>query len=285
MNDKRVLLIGDYQHRDFSEAVRWLTQHTRLTRQATIARGLRFLSLGEYQDAVLLAQSRPGQFSARWVEALHVASPLTRLVGLLGSWCEGEMRTGSPWPGVIRVMWHQWQPRLVPQLQADSVASGSWSLPRTANVAEQMAETADAVWQRCQGLVAIHAQSFRTYCAISDACRQVGYSTAWCSPAQPLHASGFAAAIVDGIAADGPALGLLGNLVRQIRPAPVVALLDYVRRQDFDQAMAAGVAAVVAKPLLTYDLLWHLDNLVNAPQRQQTPGTRPDTQSPVTSAA
>ena len=286
MKKKNVLLIGDYQYRDFREAVWWLKQHTQLTQVSTIPSGLQYLSRGDHPQAIVVAQSRPGQFSIPLIEALHAAEPLSRLVGLLGSWCEGEMRTGRPWPGVIRVMWHQWKPRLIPQLQtASNAAPGNWSLPRTASVAEQMAVTADAVWPRRQGLIAIHAPTFLDYRAISEACGQVGYSTAWCSPAQPLHASGFAAAIFDGVAADGPTLGLIGKVVQQLQPAPVVALLDYVRRQDFDRAMAAGVAAVLAKPLLTYDLLWYLDDLIDAPQRQQTPGAQAHDESSVTSAA
>ena len=286
MKKRNVLLIGDHQYPDFREAVWWLEQHTQLTQTPTISSGLQCLSPGDHPQAIVIAQSRPGRFSIPLVQALHSAAPLSRLVGLLGSWCEGEMRTGRPWPGVIRVMWHQWKPRLIPQLQTGSGASaGNWSLPRTASVAEQMAVTADVVWPRHQGLIAIHARTFRDYHAIRDACGQVGYSTVWCSPAQSPHASGFAAAIFDGIAADGPTLGSIGDVVQQLRPAPVVALLDYVRRQDFDRAMAAGVAAVLAKPLLTHDLLWHLDDLIGQPQWQQTPGSRPHAKSSATSAA
>ena len=286
MKKRNVLLIGDHQYPDFREAVWWLEQHTQLTQTPTISSGLQCLSPGDHPQAIVIAQSRPGQFSIPLVQALHSAAPLSRLVGLLGSWCEGEMRTGRPWPGVIRVMWHQWKPRLIPQLQtASNAAPGNWSLPRTASVAEQMAVTADAVWPRRQGLIAIHAPTFLDYRAISEACGQVGYSTAWCSPAQPLHASGFAAAIYDGIAADGPTLRSIGDVVQQLQPKPVVALLDYVRRQDFDRAMAAGVAAVVAKPLLTHDLLWYLDDLISASQHQQLSGAQVHAESSVTSVA
>jgi hypothetical protein len=42
--------------------------------------------------------------------------------------------------------------------------------------------------------------------------------------------------------------------------------LDYVRRQDYERTVAAGAAAVIAKPLLTYDLLWHLGDLTGQPR-------------------
>jgi CheY-like chemotaxis protein len=179
-------------------------------------------------------------------------------------------------------MWHQWKPRLIPQLLADpEVQPETWSLPRTASVAEQMSAAAQAIWPPRQGLISIHTHAFRDYRAISDACSHAGYSTVWCSPAQSLHASGVEAAVFNGVAADRPTLALLTEIAQQVHPAPVVALLDYVRRQDCDQALAAGAAAVVAKPLLTYDLLWHLSDLIDFPPAKQAP----DTQSGFTSAA
>lgn len=44
-----------------------------------------------------------------------------------------------------------------------------------------------------------------------------------------------------------------------LRPAPVIALLDFPRIEDYDRAMAAGAVAVVSKPLHLDDLFWQLD--------------------------
>jgi AmiR/NasT family two-component response regulator len=148
-----------------------------------------------------------------------------------------------------------------------------------------MAMTADVAWPQRRGLIAIHARTFRDYRALADACAQAGYSTAWCSPAQPLHASGFAAVIVDGIAADDVTAARIGSVVRQVQPVPVVMLLDYVRRQDYDRAVAAGAAAVIAKPMLTFDLLWHLDDLISGPNRKHDTGTTSHATTSATSAA
>ena len=51
---------------------------------------------------------------------------------------------------------------------------------------------------------------------------------------------------------------LLERTVQQHQPSPVVALLDVVRRHDYDRVLAVG-ASVIAKPLLVNDLLWQLD--------------------------
>ncbi len=49
-------------------------------------------------DVIVVAQAFPGQFSHEAIDRLRRLAPLARVVGLMGSWCEGEMRTGSPWP-------------------------------------------------------------------------------------------------------------------------------------------------------------------------------------------
>ena len=67
-------------------------------------------------DLIVIAQTFPGQFSHQAVERLRRLAPLARVVGLMGSWCDGEMRTGSPWPAVVRTYWRQWTARCHRQL-------------------------------------------------------------------------------------------------------------------------------------------------------------------------
>jgi hypothetical protein len=278
---KCVLLLGDHAHRDFREAVAWLDQHTQLTQAATVTEGLAAIGHGSgtsddpesarsrrVPDVILMAQSRPGQIGPQQVEQLHAASPLSRLVVLAGSWCEGELRSGRPCTGVIRVLWHQWQPRLIPFLQPGSAAlPGLWQMPRTASLDERLASTVGSWWPRREGLVAIHADGHETFAALSEACHAGGYATVWYLSEESVAASGVVAVLADGVGCDVHGVRFLQHVVQCHRPAPVVALLDFVRRQDYDLARSVGVAAVVAKPLLVYDLLWHLDNSVALSQR------------------
>lgn len=278
MASKRVLLVGDWTHQDFREAVAWLEQHTQLTRAASVADGLAAMqpaaAEGEASaggdesvagrlipDVMLVAQSRPGQISPQQIERLHAASPLSRLVALAGSWCEGELRSGRPGTGMIRVLWHQWQPRLIPFLQPGSASmAGLWWMPRTASLDEQLAATVGLAWPRREGLIAIYADGHETFLALTDACRLGGYATVWCPSAPAVAASGFVAALADGVSCDARGVCLLRDVVQRHRPAPVIALLDFVRRQDEELARAEDVSAVLAKPFLVYDLLWHLNN-------------------------
>ena len=59
----------------------------------------------------------PGQFSCEAIDRIRTRAPLARLVGLLGSWCEGEVRSGQPWPGTIRIYAHQWPGRAEQELK------------------------------------------------------------------------------------------------------------------------------------------------------------------------
>lgn len=257
---KNVLLVGDYRHGDFRDAVRWLAENTFLTPAWSTADALSRIEQGHAPDVILFAQSRPGQLSRQHVERLHAASPVSRLVALLGSWCEGEGRSGRPWPGVVRIYWHQWWPRMIPELSAGGWPTHSvWQLPRTSTPSEQYKQAARADWPQRSGLIAIHTRTHRTYATLSDACRHGGYATVWFAPDRPSHSGGLAAAIWDGDGWDAFDVRLLEQVVQQHQPAPVVVLLDVVRRHDYDQALAAGAASVVAKPMLVNDLLWQLD--------------------------
>lgn len=293
MPGKRVLVVGDWTHRDFREAVAWLAANTEATFVDSVPAGLAAMSgamatnaatngatnaatessAGEddylsirdrlVPDAILFVQSRPGQIGPTEVERLHAAAPLSRLVMLVGSWCEGELRSGRPCSGVIRILWHQWQPRLIPFLLSDSApVPGWWRMPRTASLDEQFACTVHSDWPRRQGLVAVHADSSHTFAALSEACQSGGYATVWYWSQESVAAAGVVAVLADGTSCDASGIRFLRQVVRRHRSAPVIALLDFVRRQDYEQAMSEGVFAVLAKPFLVYDLLWHLDRSV-----------------------
>ncbi|MEM8681714.1 MAG: hypothetical protein AAGF97_20385, partial [Planctomycetota bacterium] len=54
---------------------------------------------------VVLLQSRPGQFLHGELEALQRALPDTNWLCVVGSFAEGETRSGQPLPGIDRVYW------------------------------------------------------------------------------------------------------------------------------------------------------------------------------------
>jgi hypothetical protein len=158
-------------------------------------------------DVIVVAQARPGEFSHQAVDRLRRLAPLARIVGLMGSWCEGEMRSGSPWPASARVYWHQWPARCGGELGhlARGVPS-SWSLPITATEEERLLADAatrgnDAPLREAHGLqpvglsppvglpgglVLIRSRSAEMAGWLLAACRDRGLAAVWQRrPAEP----------------------------------------------------------------------------------------------------
>jgi len=255
-----VLLIGDFAHADFSEPLAWLEKHCESRQASSVADARRMLRENGSPQVILFAQSRPGQYSQKDVEQLHVHSPLSRLVVLLGSWCEGETRTGRPWSGVVRVFWHQWDARMIPELSSQSTDSFHlWRMPRTVTGGDQLAQAAEGRWCQGEGLVVIRSRLFRDYQALGDACAAGGYASAWEAQDGQPFVTGAAAVLYSGIGGDPGEASEVAQLARRHAPTPVIALLDFLRGGDRRRMASAGAAAVLAKPFLVSDLLWHLD--------------------------
>lgn len=171
------------------------------------------------------------------------------------------MRTGKPWPAAVRVYWHQWPARCALELSRLSDGFGStWGLPATASEEERFLSMAAGPIQPCgaRGLIAIHTPWFDMYDWLSAACRCRGYSTVWLREDRARGVTGVQAGIFDATECRAEEEASLACLAAAIRPAPVVALLDFPRFDDCDRALRAGAAAVLSKPLLIDDLYWHL---------------------------
>jgi len=112
MEKTTVLLIGDTSRAEFQEARATLAATSQLVEARDTATAGALLARGQVvPELIVLAQAYPGQFSEAEVKRLWRLAPLGRVIGLLGSWCEGESRSGRPWPGGIRLYWHQWPAR------------------------------------------------------------------------------------------------------------------------------------------------------------------------------
>src|SRR4051812_34552619 len=110
MTRPSVWMIGDILDSQFAPAADFLRQQTALHSFSEVPESL--ASSGDEPDAFIVAAARPGRFAAEQIEQLHRRAPLARVVALLGSWCEGEVRSGHPWPGGVQIYAHQWQARL-----------------------------------------------------------------------------------------------------------------------------------------------------------------------------
>lgn len=254
-----VLLVGAVEHAEFQSAIEELRRRCSLLFAANVNAAIECLrEATEPPVLIVLAQSRPGEIGIEQVERLRCEAPLARFVGLLGSWCEGETRSGSPWPGVLRVYWHQWM-RILPELAAlETGRCSAWSLPITASDEERLLWRAAENQPMRRGLAAIACADFAMAQWLVDACRACGLATVRVSPQRADDFQGAELVLWDVGPDESRATAELGMLKRAFPSSDILALVSFPRLEDRQRLLAAGVAAVLAKPLSAADLSWHI---------------------------
>ena len=215
-------------------------------------------------ELIVLAESRPGQFSSESIEALRRLAPLARMHRLLGTWCEGQQRSGRPPAGCTNSFWHQWRPRVERQLaRASSGFCATWGLPLTAGADEQALATADEPIARGSGLVVVCASATQAADSLADVCRLAGYTTVIVRDDQQWAAPGAVAVVWDASVERATNHQCVETICRSAGGAPLVALIGFPRAEDVAQATDAGVTAVVSKPFSIHDLLWELAAVIS----------------------
>ncbi len=263
MSEISILLVGNTDRREFRRSGAVLDELGRVVAAADADSAHAVLAGGRIvPDLIVVAQAYPGQFTTESIDRLRRLAPLARVLGLLGSWCEGETRSGEPWPAAIRIYWHQWLPRVATEIAdlREGVCS-TWALPMTASEEERQVLVADKPFSKREGLIVISAVQFDVQDWLVAACARRGYSTIWLRPDRPVEVERPTAAVFDGDQCRGAELRALKQLAAALGPVPIVALLDFPRAEDRDRALAAGAAAVISKPLLIEDLFWQIDRL------------------------
>ena len=267
-----VLLVGNSGRTEFRESRAQLESLACVRPTSDVEAALEVLRQGFVPEVIVVAQSFPDEFSIAAVDRLRRAAPLARVLGLMGSWCEGEVRTGRPWPAAPRLYWHQFPAQCNRELAGLHGGTGStWGLPLTAGDEERLLASQETIESAACGLVVVWSRRFEMQDWLSQACHLRGYATIWLAPQRTTKVAGAKAAIFDGCRADDVEIGEMRNLSALAghthgKPVPIVALLDFPRIEDHARAMAAGAAAVLSKPLAVDDLFWQLDRVAGSPQ-------------------
>jgi len=184
--DHLVLLIGDWQLPEFASVHESLVGR-RVLRLRNMPAAMGLLAGGEPEpDLVILLQSWPGEFDPAEFQALRRLAPLARVLNVLGSWCEGETRSGAPLPGTTRIYWHQWPARhALDELRITAGACPLWGLPDTATEEDRLlwaAEHPDSFLfenGRGTGVVGILTRQRSMWEWLAAACQQFGYQATW----------------------------------------------------------------------------------------------------------
>jgi CheY-like chemotaxis protein len=261
-----LLLIGDVDRPDFREAVAAMHAACRVLRFPTIASSVDSLDGHEQPpDVIVLAQGRPGEYPADDLQRLRRWAALAPVVALLGPWSEGEMRSGEPLPGVVRVYWHQWLPRF--ERQMAMFARGicpAWGLPPTSTDEERLLWSNRHSRAKYEGVIAIVAERREMADWLADACASLGLTTVRMVPCPQADPRDIAAVLWDTFSVDDDAIDLTA-LKETFVDVPIVAVTGFLRTDQRQRLLAAGAAAVLSKPLLLEDLEWQLEKVL-APQ-------------------
>jgi hypothetical protein len=272
-----VWLIGDADHLDFRASIELLHTTAIVSRFAAVAQTANELIEPKgIPDVIVLPASRPGMICAGDVERLRSRAPLVGMIALLGSWCEGETRTGRPLPGVPRCFWYDfpnWWRRQLRLLAAGRCPD--WGQPATADTNDCAAKKSRQIEKASGGLILLQTTCWETGDALADVLRTAGYATAWISAnGRGASVRGTTAGIWEGRQLDAPDINQLSKFCQRLTKdkAPVIALADFPRRERCEVAIRAGAAAVLGKPWLNVDLLATLERTI---QREDQPLSAP----------
>ncbi len=275
MSPLSILLLGGAGRAEFRDARASLGQWGVVREAGDVETAAAALAEGELSpDVIVVAQSRPGEFPHQAIDRLRRLAPLARILGLMGSWCEGEMRSGSPWSASARVYWHQWAARCGREFQrlADGEPS-SWALPVTATEEERLLADVSSPCHRPhpsplpagegtrqrRGVVVIRSRSSEMADWLLAACRGHGLAAVWQRRPAAARVEGATAAVFDAVELDDAERDELSRFAAAAQPSPTIALLAFPRIDDCRRALSAGAVAVLSKPVAMEDLFWQVD--------------------------
>ena len=252
----RVLLVGDLDAPELAPAVSWLS--AQFSREATPPPPTR----PSVPEAIVICQSRPGHVGRKRVDEFHRDYPHSRLIALLGPWCEGEVRAAKPLLGVTRIYWHQWRSRLPRELQHES--SDASSLPRTGTEVDLLVSRPAPRRAERPALIGVVARRQLDYEAIAWVLAAGGHHGVWilADRAPPVLA-------VDLVVIDGD----LRSVPRPLRSSPAILLADFPRPGETAAAGGLAKLEVLAKPYSMADLLDRVSALVATPSGAAAPRT------------
>jgi len=262
--DHKVLLTGDFWHQDFQGIV------SQFDVPATLVPIEKIESVSDSKfDLVIIAQSRRNQFQSIDIDRVFEFFPNTPLVALLGSWCEGEVRSGQPIAGVVRIYWHQWSgryERFISQLGQNGITD--WHAPKTSSVADrielQHSTLNSNLYQRKLEMIGISAWTQSNYEMLADAVQQFGWQSRWIERAfwDAESTNTVSAVCIDARSWSDDVKNRIKWIRSEFPLVPMVLVVSYPRASELDEIEATGIGFVVSKPFELVDLKSALNNAI-----------------------
>lgn len=260
MNDHRLLMTGDFWHSDFQSILSSLETPITLVPIGKIES----VAKSDF-DLIVIAQSHRDQIEIADIDRIHQMFEGTPIVALLGSWCEGEVRSGHPWPGVVRVYWHQWAGRFEAFLKQFKSGDSGWESPRTATVGDRILAASGGGHPEISSIAAeslggetigISAWTSSQHEMLADAISHFGWTSHWIEreTMDGQMASDLSVICVEADSWSPELNHRLQWIKKEVSSVPMVLVLNYPREGELDEIRSAGVSEVVSKPFELTDL-------------------------------
>ncbi len=267
-----VLAIGPWSQGEFHCALSQIMASRHWNHEADIDAALVSLESGATcPELILLAQPTPGASAAASVANLQKRAPLARIVVVAGTWCEGEIRTGKPLPGVLRLYWYElagWWYRAIGLLKKGEIPT--WSVPPDGLIAgrcrqshfvtgeNSFSNNRDPEVEILSGEVAIDCSGYSTFEALATAFACYGAQCYWLRRGSATEwPTELVAGIWDGGQLDPPEIKRLREFSTEVhhRGGVCLALLDFPRREHLATVPEAGCEVVLGKPYVVEELV------------------------------
>jgi hypothetical protein len=241
-----VLAVGPWDRSEFAWLQAKLNGSSGWLRRANCANAASLIDEnGWTPEFMLIAQPLPGGVGQEEIEQLRRAAPLAQIVIVAGSWCEGELRTGHPPEGALRMYWHEfanwWLERGTPTSLDGPLASRSSKLM----IADQKL-----------GSVAIFTRSVASFETLASIFTLSQSDAQWVRKTEAIP-EGANNGIWDGGQLDAAELSELQIAAAEFRRrgGRLIVLLDYPRKQHIELLKQLGCHAVLGKPYVIEELI------------------------------
>jgi len=248
---RHVIFIGRVDAPEFQSPIAWLEEHVVFRCVEDIVAATDSLHRAA-ADTILVAPSHRSEFTLQQVRQLQAASPLSHFYVIVGSWCEGETRSGKAWPGIERLYVNQ----LIPRARSDG-----WdrepigpTTPCTASSDERWMGRAARSKTDQPGFVLVCGRDKESRLSLVELCRWAGFQSG--SMKSPRGQDGNPLAIIyDADRNRQQRIRDLQRLSHGLPDARIVTLIEYPRHDEISQALDAGSNHVLGKPYDIDDLL------------------------------
>lgn len=247
----QALLVGDWQQPEFAAALGGIAASREWHRVDSIEHaGEQLIDGDDPIELIFVAQPLPGAYRQSDFDRLQQLSPLTRLVVVAGTWCEGELRTGQPLQGVIRLYWYElaswWESSTRRQ---DAGLCPHWSQPlEHAQAGRYMSDASGQSLPARLTEVLVSTPDSATFDTLRAA---LGVRGLVCNRDQGEEAE--SAGIWDGSQLGDQELEQLHEFCQRVT-GPVTVLLDFPRVEHLQQIQTAGAASLFAKPYVAEEV-------------------------------